>query len=86
MFKLLQLTALELDQKVMSSYLAKQISHELENATAQVDDMYGNDIWITYRLISLLLEFENRQAGLGLTHVQDNAFIPVSVHEFFVVF
>ncbi|XP_044158293.1 cadherin EGF LAG seven-pass G-type receptor 3-like [Bufo gargarizans] len=39
-----------------------------------MDQYFGNDVHITYRLLSLLMQFENRQEGFGLTATQDAQF------------
>ncbi|XP_043934458.1 cadherin EGF LAG seven-pass G-type receptor 3 isoform X2 [Protopterus annectens] len=65
------LDRLEKNETELSTLEAKKLAHKLRVVTDQADRYFGNDIQITYRLLSRLLEFESRQKGFGLTATQD---------------
>ena len=62
----------------INTFVAKKLANDLNVATKEVEKLYGMDIFVTYRLVAHVLEYENRQTGLNLTHSQDKNFIQVS--------
>lgn len=62
----------------MNTIEAKKLAHQLRAVTDQMERYFGNDVHITYRLLSRLMAFESRQHGFGLTATQDAHFNEVS--------
>ncbi|XP_043374581.1 cadherin EGF LAG seven-pass G-type receptor 3 [Dermochelys coriacea] len=68
------LEGLERNETELNTMEAKKLAHRLRAVTDQMERYFGNDVHITYRLLSRLMEFENRQHGFGLTATQDAHF------------
>lgn len=69
-----QLEGLERNETELNTIEAKKLAHRLRSVTDQMERYFGNDVHITYRLLSHLMEFESRQHGFGLTATQDAHF------------
>ncbi|XP_078595188.1 cadherin EGF LAG seven-pass G-type receptor 2-like isoform X2 [Branchiostoma floridae x Branchiostoma japonicum] len=67
-------TALEGLRGKLSSEQAQNIAQDLRNATVDTPDLYGNDVNISYQLLSRVLEREAQEGGLNLTATQDQDF------------
>ncbi|XP_075687862.1 cadherin EGF LAG seven-pass G-type receptor 3 isoform X3 [Rhinoderma darwinii] len=65
---------LERNETELNTIESKKLSLRLRSVTDHMDQYFGNDVHITYRLLSLLMQFENRQEGFGLTATQDAQF------------
>uniref|UniRef100_A0A8C3XVN2 Cadherin EGF LAG seven-pass G-type receptor 3 n=1 Tax=Chelydra serpentina TaxID=8475 RepID=A0A8C3XVN2_CHESE len=72
------LEGLERNETELNTIEAKKLAHRLRAVTDQMERYFGNDVHITYRLLSRLMEFESRQHGFGLTATQDAHFNEVS--------
>lgn len=64
----------------MTSQLAIKIASNLrfalnETISSPTMQLYGSDIYISFRLIHHLIQFESRSSGLNLTHRQDRMYI-----------
>ncbi|KAG8128138.1 hypothetical protein E2320_015004 [Naja naja] len=68
------LESLEKNETELNTIEAKKLAHQLRAVTEQMESYFGNDIHITYRLLSHLMTFESRQHGFGLTATQDAHF------------
>ncbi|KAM4022955.1 cadherin EGF LAG seven-pass G-type receptor 3 isoform 2-T2 [Anomaloglossus baeobatrachus] len=68
------LDGLERNETELNTIESKKLSLRLRSVTDHMDQYFGNDVYITYRLLSLLMQFENRQEGFGLTATQDAQF------------
>lgn len=68
------LDSLERNETELNTIESKKLSLRLRSVTDNMDQYFGNDVHITYRLLSLLMQFENRQQGFGLTATQDAQF------------
>uniref|UniRef100_A0A8C3TG58 Cadherin EGF LAG seven-pass G-type receptor 3 n=1 Tax=Chelydra serpentina TaxID=8475 RepID=A0A8C3TG58_CHESE len=68
------LEGLERNETELNTIEAKKLAHRLRAVTDQMERYFGNDVHITYRLLSRLMEFESRQHGFGLTATQDAHF------------
>ncbi|XP_040264648.1 cadherin EGF LAG seven-pass G-type receptor 3 [Bufo bufo] len=68
------LDSLERNETELNTIESKKLSLRLRSVTEHMDQYFGNDVHITYRLLSLLMQFENRQKGFGLTATQDAQF------------
>uniref|UniRef100_A0A8C6JU56 Uncharacterized protein n=1 Tax=Melopsittacus undulatus TaxID=13146 RepID=A0A8C6JU56_MELUD len=53
---------------------AGALAHRLRAVTDHMDHYFGNDVHITFRLLSRLMAFESQQRGFGLTATQDAHF------------
>uniref|UniRef100_A0A670IY50 Cadherin EGF LAG seven-pass G-type receptor 3 n=1 Tax=Podarcis muralis TaxID=64176 RepID=A0A670IY50_PODMU len=73
-FKELSLEGLERNETELNTIEAKKLAHQLRAVTDQMERYFGNDVHITYRLLSHLMAFESRQHGFGLTATQDAHF------------
>lgn len=60
----------------ISTYLSIKISNDLKTALNSTQNLYGSDVFITFRFVNLLLTYEMTQSGLNLTHKQDRHFLP----------
>ncbi|XP_023244632.1 protocadherin-like wing polarity protein stan isoform X2 [Centruroides sculpturatus] len=70
-----QLSVIEINKLPLSTYLAIKISADMKNAVNATEQLYGTDILILARLLHHVLNYENHQRGLNLTHRQDRDFI-----------
>ncbi|KAF7249804.1 Cadherin EGF LAG seven-pass G-type receptor 3 [Varanus komodoensis] len=68
------LDGLERNETELNTIEAKKLAHQLRAVTDQMERYFGNDVHITYRLLSHLMAFESRQHGFGLTATQDAHF------------
>ncbi|XP_078241394.1 cadherin EGF LAG seven-pass G-type receptor 3 isoform X3 [Pogona vitticeps] len=68
------LEGLERNETELNTIEAKKLALQLRAVTDQMERYFGNDVHITYRLLSHLMAFENRQHGFGLTATQDAHF------------
>ncbi|XP_040214880.1 cadherin EGF LAG seven-pass G-type receptor 3 [Rana temporaria] len=68
------LESLERNETELNTIEAKKLSLRLRSVTDHMEQYFGNDVHITYRLLSHLMQFENRQEGFGLTATQDAQF------------
>uniref|UniRef100_A0A8B9QH47 Cadherin EGF LAG seven-pass G-type receptor 3 n=1 Tax=Apteryx owenii TaxID=8824 RepID=A0A8B9QH47_APTOW len=68
------LEGLERNETELNTIEAKKLAHRLRAVTDHMDHYFGNDVHITYRLLSRLMAFESRQRGFGLTATQDAHF------------
>lgn len=73
-----QLEGLEKNETELNTIEAKKLAHRLRAVTDHMDHYFGNDVHITFRLLSRLMAFESRQRGFGLTATQDAHFNEVS--------
>ena len=69
------LTQLQNDEIQMNSYLALKTAQHLYDLTNSVDELYGADILLISRLLTEILQFENKQVGFNLSHKQERDFI-----------
>ncbi|XP_069062320.1 cadherin EGF LAG seven-pass G-type receptor 3 [Pleurodeles waltl] len=69
-----QLESLEKNETELNTIEAKKLAHRLRAITDQMALFFGNDVQITYRLLSRLMDFESKQRGFGLTATQDAHF------------
>lgn len=74
-----QLEGLERNETELNTIEAKKLAHRLRAVTDHMDHYFGNDVHITFRLLSRLMAFESRQRGFGLTATQDAHFNEVSL-------
>ncbi|GCB72987.1 hypothetical protein scyTo_0006570, partial [Scyliorhinus torazame] len=65
------LERLERDETELNTIEAKKLARHMRTVTEEMDQYFGNDIHITYRLLLKMLEFECRQRGFNLTATQD---------------
>ena len=75
-----QLKHLEDQSLKMNGYLARTLAAEMNRATDRVDELFLNDLNVTYAILVHVLSYECQQAGLNLTHKQDRNFIQVCVY------
>uniref|UniRef100_A0A8C3D3U7 Cadherin EGF LAG seven-pass G-type receptor 3 n=1 Tax=Cairina moschata TaxID=8855 RepID=A0A8C3D3U7_CAIMO len=68
------LEGLERNETELNTIEAKKLAHRLRAVTDHMEHYFGNDVHITYRLLSRLMAFESRQRGFGLTATQDAHF------------
>uniref|UniRef100_A0A803XMZ2 Cadherin EGF LAG seven-pass G-type receptor 3 n=1 Tax=Meleagris gallopavo TaxID=9103 RepID=A0A803XMZ2_MELGA len=68
------LEGLERNETELNTIEAKKLAHRLRAVTDHMDHYFGNDVHITYRLLSRLMAFESQQHGFGLTATQDAHF------------
>ncbi|XP_060622144.2 cadherin EGF LAG seven-pass G-type receptor 3 isoform X3 [Anolis sagrei] len=68
------LEGLERNETELNTIEAKKLAHQLRAVTDQMERYFGNDVHITYRLLSHLMAFESKQHGFGLTATQDAHF------------
>uniref|UniRef100_T1IKX4 Cadherin EGF LAG seven-pass G-type receptor 1 n=1 Tax=Strigamia maritima TaxID=126957 RepID=T1IKX4_STRMM len=66
---------LENKQLDMNTYLSVKISQDLLASTESTENLHGDDLFVTIRLITMVLTYESSQEGLNLTHMQDKDFI-----------
>merc|ERR1719225_1547838 len=59
----------------MNSYLTLKTAQNLYDLTNSLDQLYGADILLISRLLTELLQFENKQIGFNLSHKQERDFI-----------
>lgn len=59
---------------LLSTKLAADLTKALNISSHK---LYGNDIWISLRLLTHLIVHETKQTGLNLSHRQDKNFIKV---------
>ena len=62
---------------VFTTFVAKELARDLEESTNQTQPLFGSDLLIANNLLVLLLQYENSQTGLNLTHAQNRHFIQV---------
>lgn len=69
----------QLDSKDLSltPLLSTKLAADLIKALNTSHKLYGNDVWITLRLLTHLILHETKQSGLNLSHRQDKNFIKV---------
>ncbi|ODM96856.1 Protocadherin-like wing polarity protein stan [Orchesella cincta] len=60
---------------LLSTKLAADLSKALNDTTAGGSRLFGNDISISQRLITHLIQHETKQKGLNLSHRQDKNFV-----------
>ncbi|XP_048462262.1 cadherin EGF LAG seven-pass G-type receptor 3 [Rhincodon typus] len=65
------LERLERNETELNTIEAKKLARHMRTVTEEMDQYFGNDIHITYRLLLKMLEFECRQRGFNLTATQD---------------
>ncbi|XP_061864337.1 cadherin EGF LAG seven-pass G-type receptor 3 isoform X3 [Colius striatus] len=68
------LEGLERNETELNTIEAKKLAHRLRAVTDHMDHYFGNDVHITFRLLSHLMAFESQQRGFGLTATQDAHF------------
>ncbi|XP_041446777.1 cadherin EGF LAG seven-pass G-type receptor 3-like isoform X1 [Xenopus laevis] len=68
------LDGLERNETELNTIEAKKLALRLRSVTDKMDQYFGNDVHITYRLLSYLMQYENKQEGFGLTATQDAQF------------
>lgn len=64
----------------LTSSLAMKVASDLrialnETITNPSNQLYGSDMYISFRLIHHLIQYESKQTGLNLTHRQDRLYI-----------
>ncbi|KAM8930807.1 cadherin EGF LAG seven-pass G-type receptor 3 [Pelodytes ibericus] len=64
----------ERNETELNTIEAKKLALRLRAVTDHMEKYFGNDVYITFRLLSLLMQFENKQEGFGLTATQDAQF------------
>ena len=69
------LTQLQNNEIQINSYLALKTARHLYDLTQTVEELYGADILLISRLLTELLQFENKQIGFNLSHKQERDFI-----------
>nr|XP_055045624.1 cadherin EGF LAG seven-pass G-type receptor 1 isoform X3 [Misgurnus anguillicaudatus] len=62
------------NESMMNGQISKDIAHMLQNATDQTSSFYGNDVKITYQLVSKILRYESQQQGFNLAAMRDANF------------
>ncbi|XP_077984710.1 cadherin EGF LAG seven-pass G-type receptor 2-like isoform X2 [Glandiceps talaboti] len=65
---------LEKGDKELSTDLAKEIAFELQFATTETPEFYGNDVNVAYKIMLHVLKYECTQVGIELTAKQDILF------------
>ncbi|XP_032892988.1 cadherin EGF LAG seven-pass G-type receptor 3 isoform X1 [Amblyraja radiata] len=65
------LASLERNETELDTIGAKKLARHIRTVTEDIDHYFGNDIYITYRLLLKMLGFECRQSGFNLTATQD---------------
>ncbi|OCT83376.1 hypothetical protein XELAEV_18025917mg [Xenopus laevis] len=68
------LDSLERNETELNTIEAKKLALRLHSVTDKMDQYFGNDVHITFRLLSYLMQYENKQEGFGLTATQDAQF------------
>ena len=69
------LTQLQNNEIQMNSYLALKTARHLYDLTNSVEKLHGSDILLISRLLTEILQFENKQIGFNLSHKQERDFI-----------
>ncbi|XP_063282292.1 cadherin EGF LAG seven-pass G-type receptor 3 isoform X2 [Pelobates fuscus] len=64
----------ERNETELNTIEAKKLALRLRAVTDHMEQYFGNDVQISFRLLSLLMQFENKQEGFGLTATQDAQF------------
>ncbi|XP_008557612.1 protocadherin-like wing polarity protein stan [Microplitis demolitor] len=70
------LAAFENSEMTLDRDMAVKIARDLHEAVQTVKNMYGADVLITESLLIALLNYEESQADLHLTHNQDKDYVP----------
>ncbi|XP_069792757.1 cadherin EGF LAG seven-pass G-type receptor 3-like isoform X1 [Narcine bancroftii] len=65
------LASLEKNETELNTIEAKKLARHIQTVTEELDHYFGNDVYITYRLLLKMLGFECRQRGFNLTATQD---------------
>ncbi|XP_053325600.1 cadherin EGF LAG seven-pass G-type receptor 3 [Spea bombifrons] len=65
---------IERNETELNTHEAKKLALRLRSVTDRMDQYFGNDVHVTFRLLSRLMQFENKQEGFGLTATQDAQF------------
>ncbi|XP_072928982.1 cadherin EGF LAG seven-pass G-type receptor 3 isoform X2 [Hemitrygon akajei] len=65
------LASLERNKTELNTIEAKKLARHIRTVTEEMDHYFGNDIYITYRLLLKMLGFECTQRGFNLTATQD---------------
>ncbi|XP_006824531.1 cadherin EGF LAG seven-pass G-type receptor 2 [Saccoglossus kowalevskii] len=68
------LRELESGEKKLNTRFAKEISEELQFATSETPEFYGNDVNVAYKIMSIVLDYESQLGGFNLTATQDFMF------------
>ncbi len=70
---------LDSNDLVLSPLLSIKLAGDLYKALNSSNHLYGNDLWISLRLLNHLIKHETEQKGLYLSHRQDKNFIKVGL-------
>ena len=75
----LKIEKIETRELLISTYLAKTLVSKLADTTSAVDQMFGNDLNISLRILNEILDYENSQTDMrNLTSEQDSKYLTVS--------
>lgn len=72
-----QLTELNDGSMTITPYLAIESANLISKAVNSTNTLHGADIMIAEQMIRKLLDYEETQTGLNLTHIQDKDYIQV---------
>lgn len=74
-------TVSQLDSKdlPLAPLLSTKLAADLTKALNISHKLYGNDLWISLRMLTHLIVHETKQSGLNLSHRQDKNFIKVRI-------
>ena len=74
----LQILKIESGELQVNTFVAKTTVRKLADTTSSIEQMFGNDLNITLRILNQVLDYENSQSGLNLTSEQDSRYLTVS--------
>lgn len=72
-----QLERIEIGELEINTFVGVKLAENLMIATRDTPNLYGSDIMIVESILSVLIDYETKQAGLNLTHSQDKDYIKV---------
>ncbi|XP_021344023.1 cadherin EGF LAG seven-pass G-type receptor 2-like isoform X2 [Mizuhopecten yessoensis] len=70
-----QINKIESGELKITTFVAKKIMRKLCDAVMKATRLFGNDIYITYRILNQTLAYEVQQTGLSLTSEQDSTYL-----------
>ena len=70
-------TQLDSGELILSPLLSTKLAADLFKALNVSTHLYGNDLWLSLKLLISLTRHETQQKGLNLSHRQDKNFIKV---------
>ena len=75
----MQIEKIETRELLISTFVAKTLVAKLADTTSAVNQMFGNDLNITLRILNEVLDYENSQTDMrNLTSEQDSKYLTVS--------